>query len=156
MKRKEREISKEEAFPILKIGKGKRKVHLSNKRVKYYVIFVNKSADAFEFLGRKRVHPNVNIIRYKIDNSHLIDISKPTYRNGLKKYYFIDINEGQLFYVPTDVKYDKALLDKMFKQGFFRVLTSSLMDKSMADSWIMRIVFLAFGVMIGFFIKGFF
>lgn len=156
MKGKERDKSKEEVFPLLKIGMGKRKISLSKKRVKYYVIFVNKSADAFEFLGKKRVHPDVNIIRYKIDNSHLIDISKPTYRNGLKKYYFIDINEGQLFYISTVVKYDKALLDKMFKQGFFRVLTSSLMDKSIADSWIMRIVFLAFGVAIGFIIKGFF
>jgi len=61
MKREERDKSKEEVFPLLKIGMGKRNIRLSKKRVKYYVIFVNKSADGFEFLGKKRVHPDVNI-----------------------------------------------------------------------------------------------
>jgi hypothetical protein len=133
------------------------------KRKKYYAIFCVKQHGVFRREGKKRVSPSNPIVRRK-KKSFIVNFGFPTYSRGLKDFYFIDIDFGQIIAKNTNIKKvlnakaqvlfkgdkDKPLLnpkmlDLLISQRIVKQLTSNLSD----TAWKMNMITLVLGLIIG-------
>lgn len=129
-------------------------VGMSKKR--YYAIFLIKQENTYNVLRRKRFSPDNPIVRFKKGKAKPIKIDSPTYSRGLKVFYFVDINEGQLFFKNTKGSGVNAeLIDMIMEQGIIKQLTANLSEKFLGGQLLMIIMSFFMGGFLGFIIAGF-
>lgn len=63
----------------------------SRNNRKYEVIYCQKENNVFNFVGRQALKELTDLVRYR-KHTYKIDKDKPTYVNGLKTIYVIDIS----------------------------------------------------------------
>lgn len=135
----------------------KRKLVLRGVR-KYVVVFLLKEHGTYSLLGKRRVRPTDKIVRFRKGFSYKLDLTYPTYLGGLKLYFFIDVNEGQLFFEGEQgvgiVK--PELLDAIMKGSIISQLTQSLNEKISLTNLMNIGLGLAVGGLIGYIIGGLF
>lgn len=126
------------------------------KKVKYIAVFVQEEQKTYEEIKRKRFKPDIKLIQYKKGKSKEIDATKPTYRKGLKRFYFIDINHHQLNFKnnPRET-INPELLDMVMKQGIIRQLTANLNEKLFKGSLMLYVILIVLGALMGYIIRGF-
>lgn len=139
----------------------------NKKKEKHYAIFCIKQHGVFKRISRKRVNPLDKFVR-KGKNTFTFEVGFPTYRRGLKIFYFIDIEKGQLVSknakIIKKVKEGKVIdvhvlftdegrqllmspktLDRLISQKIVGQLTSNLSD----NAWKMSVMSIILGVIIG-------
>lgn len=147
-----------------------------NKKKKYYAIFCIKEQDVFNILARKRIRGSNEFVRFK-KGTYFVNISFPTYVEGLKVFYFIDIRKGQQLAkntVITNMKTPKTttsqilfkgsakdktvispkLLDMLISQKIVEQLTSNLSGTAMKMNIVSVILGCLIGGLIGYIIAG--
>ena len=134
-----------------------------NKNKRYYAIFCVKQHGVFRREGKKRIRPSNPIVR-KNKHSFFVNFGFPTYSRGLKDFYFIDIDCGQVLAKNTEIKKLKAgnsqilfkgdrdkpllnpkTLDLLVSQRIVKQLTSNLSD----TAWKLNLITLILGLIIG-------
>lgn len=145
------------------------------KKEKCIAIFLTKKHNAYSVAKKRRFNTDAKTIRFKKGKSYKIDASQYTYNKGLKLYYFIDTNAGQLFpkgskggkekAEMTDAKQlslessggdkEKAeIIDAILRQSIIKQITSGL-SGGFSGSIMNMIMFFGLGLAIGFIIAGF-
>jgi len=96
------------------------------KGKKYVAVFLIKEQQSYSVVFKIRFNPTNKILSYK-KRSYPIKIDFPTYIIGLKLYYFIEINRGQIIFDKTkDPTMDPKLLDMLISQEIISQLTDNL------------------------------
>jgi len=154
--KKEKSIKKKPQQRKPQIKYKPAKITLKNRK-KYIAVFLIREQNSYSVLKSKKFNPEAKTIRFKKGSSHQIDASNPTYSRGLKMFYFIDINEGQLTFngEERENEINPELLDMIIEQNIIRQITSNFGEKMFGGQIINLIVALLFGVTIGFLIAGF-
>lgn len=122
---------------------------------KYIAVFLTKKHNAYSVARKRRFSVDAKTVQFKKGKSYKIDASQYTYNKGLKLYYFIDTNAGQLFFKASKGGKEKAeIIDAMIKQSIIKQITSSL-GGGFGVNIMSMILCLGFGMAIGFIIGGF-
>lgn len=141
---------------------------------KYIAVFLLKERGSYSINKIRRFNPTEKIIRFQKGKACLIDINNHSFSRGLKLYYFIDIEQGQLQFKKEDKKrkskdpkiikaealklemektYNPKYLDSVIKGSLIKQLTSSLREKinlsRILDIGLGIIVGVAVGILIG-------
>lgn len=118
------------------------------KRKKYVVIFLIKENDSYSVLSRKRFMPSKSKVRYGKGKSHIIDTSKPTYIKGLRLFYFVEINKGQIGFNNPSGNISPEVIDMVMSQSIVKQLTANL--AGMKFNFMNIITGLAVGGLVGY------
>jgi len=125
------------------------------RKEKCIAIFLTKKHNAYSVAKKRRFNADAKTIRFRKGKSYKIDASQYTYNKGLKLYYFIDTNAGQLFFEGTEGGDEKAeIIDMILKQSIIKQITSGL-GGGFSGSIMNMILFFGLGLAIGFIIAGF-
>ena len=125
------------------------------KKEKYIAIFLTKKGNAYSVARKKRFRADAKIVQFRKGKSYVIDASQYTYNKGLKLYYFIDTDAGQLFFKSSEGGKEKAeIIDMFIKQSIIKQITSGL-SGGFSGSLMNMIMFFGLGLTIGFIIAGF-
>lgn len=125
------------------------------KKEKCIAIFLTKKHNAYSVAKKRRFNTDAKTIRFKKGKSYKIDASQYTYNKGLKLYYFIDTDAGQLFFKASKGGKEKAeIIDMILKQSIIKQITSGL-SGGFSGGIINMIMFFGLGLTIGFIIAGF-
>ena len=128
-----------------------------NKKKKYILVFLLKEQNTYEIRKKKRFNPINNKIKYK-KKLYIIDTSKPTFTRKQKLFYAIDIDIGQLYFPNNtkvninEVKDDKKFRDLMMGTDLIEKLSSGLLEKVNIKNIFEKILYIGFGIAIGFII----
>ena len=148
MKKEKKEVKEEE----IEVLKRKRKV-IIDKNLKYFVFWLVKQGETYEVLRRKRIKPTNESVSYASHNHH-IDIGNPTYRTRNKRYYFVDLDGGQLFVEGVDIKYDPQIVYEFVDRKIIQQLATNLTSSQWKLNIFLAIFSAIFGGLIGFIMAG--
>lgn len=119
---------------------------------KYIVILAKKINGKYSKIGQKKADPTKPTVAFK-NNSYPVNYEQIIYRDGLKNYILIDIDnsqqlkEGDMFsQVPT------TLIDSILAKSIVHQLTSRLNPSNWTGSIILIIMTMLAGIFIGYFI----
>ena len=121
---------------------------LSKKR-KYYAIFLINQEGSFSYIGRKRFREFNTEIHYK-KGTYKISKQIPTYIKGMKLFYFIDIEKGQMHFKGSKSGFDPIALDLFLRKRVIFQLASRLTGSTMKINFmwlIMGVIMGIFGVL---------
>lgn len=156
MAKKKTEIEKIKSLVEIKEDKKSFRIRYKNKK-RYYAVFMIKDGEGYEVLKRKQFKPDIDVLRYKVGNSHIIDISKKTYSKGLNIYFLIDIKQGQLYFKGSDtISIKPQVVDMICKGHVIKDITARFDMNSFKKNWGLWTMLLIFGALLGFVIRGFF
>lgn len=139
---------------VKKIGKNKeivisqnKGITMKNSKTKYYAIFVMEVNESYSFVKMKRINPINRKVRYRKDKLFILQSERPTYINGLKVYYFFDLQTGQLLFNKTsaDSIINSDIIDNIMCKNIVNQLTSSLMS----NKFVMNLFQIIFGGIFG-------
>lgn len=136
---------------IISQNKG---IVMKNAKTKYFAIFVMEVNQTYSYVKIKRINPIKRQVRYSKDKLFILQAEMPTYVNGLKVYYFFDLEHGQLLFNKTSDEsiINSDIIDNIMCKNIVNQLTSSLMSSKFAMN-LLQIVFGGiFGGMIGYLI----
>jgi hypothetical protein len=123
------------------------------KRDKYLAVFLIRSKDSFTAIGKKRFKPDKPTVSYKGSRAFILNVSKETYSFGIKHYFFVELNEGQIGFGSGNMSISPKVAHLILMEAGIRQLTTRLSGKTKAGLWNLLIYF-AFGVIAGLFIGG--
>ncbi|MBD3195676.1 MAG: hypothetical protein GF317_11500, partial [Candidatus Lokiarchaeota archaeon] len=100
---------------------------------KHIVHLVYRSEGTFNFLKSQRVKPDDNKISHK-GKTYVVDIENPTIAKDGDKYYYVDINKGQILFDTDDKTKSNQFesLNQVMEQEIINQLTTDLVEK---PSW---------------------
>lgn len=114
------------------------------KRKKYIAVFLIKEQLTYTILSVKRFIPSESTVRFK-DKTFVITINKPTYSKGMKLFYFVDIEVGQLNFDNTKKSnINPKAIDMILSQKIITELTNNL-----SGSFKMNLYNIIIGLLIG-------
>ncbi|MEJ2248196.1 MAG: hypothetical protein P8Y70_01560 [Candidatus Lokiarchaeota archaeon] len=111
------------------------KLKKKNKKRYFAILIVQDSDNSFSIINSKEINPTVQEVKFKEyqDNCFPIDISYPTYSNGLNQYYFINFHTTTqlLLYQPNsdnnkNTVIDSEIVDLLIHKKIIKQLTTSL------------------------------
>lgn len=120
-----------------------------SKRKKYYVIWLGKQEGTYTFLKKRRISSSTENVRFIKGKAKPIKIQNPSYIRGLKVFYFLNVEEGQLSFNKVYGSVDPQVLDMVLKQSIVKQLTSALTG-SLGIDFMSLIVGLCVGGIAGF------
>lgn len=149
-KEKDKKISKDKEIVITQ-NKG---ITMKNAKTKYFAIFVMEVNESYSFVKMKRINPIKRQVRYAKDKLFILQSERPTYINGLKVYYFFDLQCGQLLFNKTsdDSLINSDIIDNIMCKNIVNQLTSSLMASKFTMNLVMMLFAGIFGGLIGYLI----
>lgn len=120
---------------------------MKNAKTKYFAIFVMEVNQSYSFVKMKRINPIKRKVRYSKDKLFLLQAEFPTYINGLKIYYFFDLQAGQLLFNKTSDEsiINSDIIDNIMCKNIVNQLTSSLMS----NKFVMNLIQIIFGGIFG-------
>ena len=125
------------------------------KKEKYIVVFLTKKHNAYSVSKKRVFKSDAKTVQFNGKKSYVVDASQYTYSKGLKLYYFIDTDAGQLFFESSNGNEEKAeIIDAILKQSIIKQITSGL-GGGFSGSIMNMILFFGLGLAIGFIIAGF-
>lgn len=129
-------------------------ITMKNAKTKYFAIFVIEVNQSFSFVKMKRINPIKRNVRYSKDKLFILQSELPTYINGLKVYYFFDLEHGQLLFNKTSDEsiINSDIIDNIMAKNIVNQLTSSLMSNKFAMNLLQIIFGGIFGGLIGYLI----
>ena len=124
---------------IIKQNKG---ITMKNAKAKYFAIFVIQINESYSFVRRKRINPIKRKVRYSKTKLFVFQPEFPTYSNGLKVYYFFDLEHGQLLFNKTSDNHtiNSNMIDDIMSKNIISQLTSSLGNSKFAMN-LLQIIF---------------
>lgn len=143
----------------IKINKNKEIVISQNKgivmknaKTKYFAIFVMEVNQSYSFVKMRRINPIKRQVRYSKSKLFILQSERPTYINGLKVYYFFDLESGQLLFNKTSDEsiINSDIIDNIMCKNIVNQLTSSLMSNKFAMNLLQIIFGGVFGGLIGY------
>ncbi len=111
---------------------------------RYFAIWIENVGENPTVIARKKLFPTDSTTSYN-DKSHVVDMSKPTYRIKNKFFYFIDFQHGQRRIGKPMPKMDNDLLDDIISRNLGRQLMLSMSPGLNKDDWMMYLVFAGLG-----------
>ncbi|GAH57235.1 unnamed protein product [marine sediment metagenome] len=128
-----------------------------SKKEKYIVIFLIKQQELYKEVSRKKVNKSIKKIRYNKKKLYPINTSIPSFSKGLKSFFFMDINKGQLFFNENAKNpiLDPILLDDIVSKSIIKQLTMNLSDTAFKMNMTLIFVGLVIGGLIGWIAGGF-
>ena len=132
---------------------------LFNRRKKYIALLLVKEQESYSRIRAKRINPTKKEVSFR-GKTYEVDMGKYLYSRGLKQYYFIDIEAGQLFFSenPKNLKnpmMHPEILDLVVVRKFFAQVTSNLQGQNFKLNLGIIIIGLIMGGLLGFVIAGF-
>lgn len=129
-------------------------ITMKNAKTKYFAIFVMEVNQSYSFVKMKRINPIKRKVRYSKDKLFILQSERPTYINGLKVYYFFDLECGQLLFNKTSDEsiINSDIIDNIMCKNIVNQLTSSLMSNKFAMNLLQIIFGGIFGGLIGYLI----
>jgi len=127
------------------------------RKEKYIAVFLTKKRNGYSVAKKRRFSAGAETVQFKKEKSYVVDATEYTYSKGLKLYYFIDTDEGQLFFDSSKAKGGKEkakIIDMFIKQSIVKQITSGL-GGGFSGSIMNMIMFFGLGLAIGFIIAGF-
>ncbi len=126
------------------------------KKKKYIAVFVIKEQGNYEIHFRKSFTPSTDKIKIG-KGLYLINIEKPTYKIGLKAYFFIDLHTGvQIsFRKILKAKYSPKMLNMLLGEHVVEDLVSGMGKKPVTMNLILMLGCIALGGAFGYIIGGF-
>lgn len=125
------------------------------KRKKYIAIFLLKEQNTYTVIKHKKFKPTITEIKVSKDKTKTINVSIPIYSKGLKLYYFIDIDKGQLFFDKKKDIISNEILDLIISKSIIRQLTMNLSDTAFKMNLMYIFIGLIIGGLIGWIAGGF-
>lgn len=77
---------------------------LKIKNDKYVVRYCVRESNSYNIVKNVLITPTTKEIKYDKDNTFIVDIENPTYRDGNTRYYCIDLNSKQIHFEQLDTK----------------------------------------------------
>lgn len=115
------------------------------KKKKYIAVFLIKEQQSYSVIFKAKFNPINKVLSYK-KRSYPIKIDFPTYIIGLKLYYFIEVDKGQIIFNNSkDPLIDPKLLDMLISQEIITQLTDNLSG----NAFKMSVYNVLIGVIIG-------
>jgi len=111
---------------------------------KYFAIWIEFIGDNPTVIAKKRMYPTDDKVSHA-GKSHVIDMSKPTYRLRNKFFYFVDYNNGQRRIGKAMPLMDTGLLDDILTRNIARQLSISMHKTVKQEDWIIYLVFALLG-----------
>lgn len=132
------------------------KMFRKHKKNKYIAVFVIKEQGNYEFDSLKVFTPLNDKIKIG-EGLYLINIEKPTFKIGLKRYFFIDLHSGvQIsFRKILKAKYSPKMLNMLFGEHVVEDLVSGMGKKPVAMNFMLLLGCIALGGAFGYIIGGF-
>lgn len=145
---------------------------MRNKKKKYVVKFMVEQQGIYNKIAKRKLNPLNEAVRFK-KRTYLIDITKPTYTEGLTLFFLIDI-KGKFIKLKKKEKntkkeqkeikkdslitevmeYDPEVADSVFFKKIVKQLTSSLNTNALTMNIIAIIIGIAIGGPIGWILGG--
>lgn len=151
--KQEIEKNKNNSQVIIKQNKG---IVMKNAKMKYFAIFLLEVNESYSFVKIKRINPIKRKVRYAKDKLFILSPEYPTYINGLKTYYFFDLEHGQLLLNKTansDI-INSEIIDSVVSKSIVSQLTSNLGNQKLAFQIMQLLIGGVFGGIIGYMIGG--
>jgi len=128
-----------------------------SKEKKYIAVFVLKEQGSYTIKKRKKFNPINKDLNYKNKTFTDINITIPTYTKGLKLFYYFDLEHEQLFIGESDNldPLTPEMRDLLFSKKIIAQFISGLIDVFKLKNLWNIILYILFGSLIGFIIRGF-
>jgi len=113
---------------------------------RYYVVFLVKSEDTYDFIKKGQIDIGKDSVRYK-GNTYPLNKEKPLYTKFRNVFYFFDVDAGQIYLKGN--KNDKNLfkvMDLICSRNVVEQLTTSLIKE---ETWINKAIWISLGLIIG-------
>lgn len=119
---------------------------------KYYAIFISKINSIPTIVNKKQIRADISQVTYK-NKSYAIDTNSPSYQEGRKFVYFIDLKGGQIGLSDSDFEINPEIRKKFFSDKIIQQLVSGL-DKSplISMDMIIMLILMGFGIAVGYII----
>lgn len=98
---------------------------MRNKKKKYKIKFVIEEKGIYNVIGKKKLNPLKKWVRYK-NNAYLIDVSNPTYTQGLNLFFLIDVKGKSIELTKQKRKLQKIEIKK--KNVIAETLITEIVD----------------------------
>ncbi len=123
---------------------------------KYLVVFTVKEQEVHTVISRKKVRPTDKTVRFR-KKTFPIDMNFPTYQRGLRLFFFVDINDGQVLLNETSKEsiINPEMIDAIMSQKIVSQLTTNLSGNAMKMSILAIIMGALIGTPIGIIIGGY-
>lgn len=121
---------------------------------KYFAVFLTKEQNSYSVLAIKKFSPLNLTLKYQ-NEPHIIDISKYTYSKGIKLFYCIEFNKGQIFFKNGKNTSNLAnMVDIVNSKKIITQIISGVAEKPKIFTFI-NLILILFGCLLGYIIKGF-
>jgi hypothetical protein len=125
---------------------------LGKAEKKYYVIWVIKQNKSYSVLRRVRIKPIDTSVSFG-ECRHEVLIGSPTYMNGNKLFYFVELSEGHIMFDTLGIEYDPALIHEFVDRKILQQLASNLTSSQWKLNIFLAIFSGIFGGLVGWIIR---
>ena len=116
-----------------------------SKKRKYYAVFLVNQEGSYSYVGKKRFREFNTEIHYK-KGTYKISKQIPTYIKGMKLFYFVDIEKGQMHFGKQKKGFDPIALDLFIRRKIIYQLASRLSGSAMKINFMWLIMGLVMGI----------
>jgi len=100
---------------------------MRNKKKKYKIKFVIEENGIYNVVGKKKLNPLKQWIRYK-GKAFVIDVNNPTYAQGLNLFFLIDVKGKSIELTKQKRKKQKLEIENKKKNVISEVLTTEIIE----------------------------
>lgn len=130
----------------------KKGLKLKKSKRKHIILFTIQDGNSRSLEGIKKIKPTTTHIKLG-DKEFVFDIEKDIYTTGLKSYYLIDLNKGQLHLDLNDTyKFNPKSLKKIVRDQIIAQSLTRFTNQQNKINFFVGIFFSIFGGLIGYLI----
>lgn len=130
----------------------KKGLKLKKSKRKYIILITIKDGNSRTLKGIKKIKADITHLKLG-DKEFLFDIEKDIYTTGLKSYYLIDLNKGQLHLDLGDTyKFNPKSLKKLVRDQVIAQSITRFTNQQNKVNFFVAVFFSIFGGLIGYLI----
>lgn len=119
---------------------------------KYVIILAKKINGRYSKIAQKKADPTQATVRYK-GNSYPINYEQVLYRDGLKNYILIDVdNYQQVKDTEAFSQISASLIDSILARNIVSQLVTRLSPSTLSGSILLIVMSISIGILAGYFI----